>query len=155
MLVLIHISNKTIYRTQLLRNLSQSYFKVDRGFLSGIRVTYFGSISFFFFSLFFCFVLFFCCFCVFILFFVFLCVCLFFLSHYYSTPTKLLRCLFVRRTQPVSVSLQAQLKKNFLQVPLPYVVSNSVYQRLKMCHHPLVKIYSKSICDQFQSHRET
>lgn len=110
---------------------------------------------FFFFSLFFCFVLFFCCFCVFILFFVFLCVCLFFLSHYYSAPTKLLRCLFVRRTQPVSVSLQAQLKKNFLQVPLPYVVSNSVYQRLKMCHHPLVKIYSKSICDQFQSHRET
>ena len=154
MLVLIHFSNKTIYRTQLLRNLSQSYFKVDHGFLSGIRVTNFGSISFFF-SLFFCFVLFFCCFCVFILFFVFLCVCLFFLSHYYSAPTKLLRCLFVRRTQPVSVSLQAQLKKNFLQVPLPYVVSNSVYQRLKMCHHPLVKIYSKSICDQFQSHRET
>lgn len=52
MLVLIHISNKTIYRTQLLRNLSQSYFKVDRGFLSGIRVTYFGSISFFFFLVF-------------------------------------------------------------------------------------------------------
>ena len=57
MLVLIHISNKTIYRTQLLRNLSQSYFRVDRGFLSGIRVTYFGSIFFFFFLVFlFCFV---------------------------------------------------------------------------------------------------
>ena len=120
---------------------------------------------FFFVFLFFCFVLFFLiffflCFCFvlfsgFCLFFVCLCVCIFLLTHYYSAPIMLLRGIFVKRIQPVSVSVQAQLKPNFLQAPLSDEASNSVYQWQQMRHHPLVKIYSKSICDQFQSHRAT
>ena len=117
---------------------------------------------------FFCFFVFLFCFvflnfvfflCVFVLFsgfclfFVCLGVCIFLLTHYYSAPIMLLRSIFVKRIQPVSVSVQAQLKPNFLQAPLSDEASNSVYQWRQMRHHPLVKIYSKSICDQFQSHR--
>ena len=121
----------------------------------------------FFFVFLFCFVflnflLFF--FCVFVSFcflvfacFSFVCVFVFFFwrNYYYSAPIMLLRGIFVKRIQPVSVSVQAQLKPNFLQAPLSDETSNSVYQWQQMRHHPLVKIYSKSICDQFQSHRAT
>ena len=121
----------------------------------------------FFFVFLFCFVflnflLFF--FCVFVSFcflvfacFSFVCVFVFFFwrNYYYSAPIMLLRGIFVKRIQPVSVSVQAQLKPNFLQAPLSDEASNSVYQWQQMRHHPLVKIYSKSICDQFQSHRAT
>ena len=80
---------------------------------------------------------------VFVCFFSFFVFVFFFSVHYNSAPTVLLRGLFVRRTQQVSESVQAQLKPNFLQVPSSYVASNSVYQRQQMRHHPLVKIYFK------------
>ena len=96
--------------------------------------------SYFFTLIFFVVFVFLICFSFFYV-FVFFSVALLFCSY---QAASLLIC---QKDTPVSVSLQAQLKKNFLQLPLPYVASNSVYQRLQMCHHPLVKIYSKSICD--------
>ena len=144
-------------------NNSEVFLKADHSFQeleSHISVPFF-----FCFFVLFCFFKFFVVFfCVFVSFcflvfacFSFVCVFVFFFwrNYYYSAPIMLLRGIFVKRIQPVSVSVQAQLKPNFLQAPLSDETSNSVYQWQQMRHHPLVKIYSKSICDQFQSHRAT
>ena len=144
-------------------NNSEVFLKADHSFQefeSHISVPFFFCFFVFLFCLFFFNFFFFLCFCFvlfsgFCLFFVCLCVCIFLLTHYYSALIMLLRGIFVKRIQPVSVSVQAQLKPNFLQAPLSDEASNSVYQWQQMRHHPLVKIYSKSICDQFQSHRAT
>ena len=102
-------------------NLFHRYFrklKLQQVFKSLIKKPFYLCL----FALQLCFVLFsgFC------LFFVCLCVCIFLLTHYYSAPIMLLRGIFVKRIQPVSVSVQAQLKPNFLQAPLSDEASNSV-----------------------------
>ena len=127
-----HASTNSHFQENVLSHLitQKSFLKQIIVFRNSIPIFLFH-----FFFVLFCFFKFFCCFFLcfcfvlfsgFCLFFVCLCACIFLLTHYYSAPIMLLRGIFVKRIQPVSVSVQAQLKPNFLQPPLSDEASNSV-----------------------------